>query len=1263
MALNFFTQRDIENFDVNDVPEEFINYFEGLTYERKEAILASRPDLSAVLLHGQLEISDTSDVVIDSEDRDDTAENDENVISTEDKVESADEQTDSLAEDAYIPNYYDGCDLTKLAEDKLIPFEALVIRDEQEKCIVHKRKFKKLSVTYHIGKRTCRLEPDYCVECNRLFIPFSKEETYKSYLKNWGIQDQIYNFEDSSRYIRSQLSEIEFAADDQIYVPDVWIEENPQCPIHEEMLDEFPYVIKSGEREVRFKGYICNKCNKTIIRKSKALDLEDECARKGVRMPKISPLVEKKPKKEKVTAKKLKPHYFVENGHKEEFKYEDSDAFYRLTEEDTIVVSDSIYCNYLEHNTEEVEIIFWVNTKKEGRKLFLCLAGYCAQCQKYYLSEEDYKVIYGLGRPEVTVITDLEENDYQITSGEVFDLERGHLENLEADFAKQINEIQNAKDYVNPFSTIGGGYDDGGLSYSKDLSKRKYGPILEQIERHQPKPYTYRVDIVFDGKTEVYYVGADDIKVNGDTRVISYNSDFGKTLVNYRSINITKDGKKYDIKLSRQFDIEHEQLYGYVNLRTDEDMIFRAGITDPFLIKVLNLRKKQHNLVDIIATIQENQNAIVDFPFTKNLIVQGCAGSGKTMVLLHRLSSLKYKYQGFDFANALILTPNEQFNLHIKGLAEGLQIGGIDRISVEQYYIDILKEYSGEFVPKNKVASEVFVNQAFVDYTYSDEFLDKFNLAYADVMEARADLLVMVKGLTEAFGESYEEISKDIESEFIPKIRRRVERFVGLISTKDNQIAEAVKQLDSVQNRNVELQAKIPEAEEFSNNVVKEALPRVNTKIWTYVSGLQNEIKAQQETIGQLGEEREKASNQFLPFGKRMKLDKFDAEITQETKKLDSMQRNLDAQKEIFDFDTTDKDDEAIIDWMKQVKLYIGDVQDEIRLCERGKNDLPQYLEEAKEINEKIRLAEERLAEEEQGRYSDEVRQSIQYLQAKIEEYGDFSTFQQVFDAAVAEFKTVNKTKVNKGIHRYDLYARLLFCMKYYNKQIGHYNFICVDEGQDMSLNEYRLIYELNHRNVVFNIYGDTNQLLKPGRGIASWDDLAKKYNMTKQQLNENYRNTNQITRFCNVSFGMDIMQTGVDGAKVREIPRRELEKELSELSIGNERVAILIPRSVHRSQYLVKEVIPENIRKLIGDKIGNGLIAIMYVDEVKGIEFDKVFVVVNKMTKNEKYIAYTRALSELIVVVDEEIVEQEPVDEMVEYSELPSALDGINMM
>jgi DNA helicase IV len=118
----------------------------------------------------------------------------------------------------------------------------------------------------------------------------------------------------------------------------------------------------------------------------------------------------------------------------------------------------------------------------------------------------------------------------------------------------------------------------------------------------------------------------------------------------------------------------------------------------------------------------------------------------------------------------------------------------------------------------------------------------------------------------------------------------------------------------------------------------------------------------------------------------------------------------------------------------------------------------------------------------------------------------------------------------------------------------------------------------------------------------------------------------------------MKVTQTGVDGASVREIARNELEEELSALRITTERVAILVPRGVQKHRYLKKEKLSVTLQDIIGDKIDNGLIALMYVDEVKGIEFDKAYVVSKGMERNEKYIAYTRALSELIIVVDEKI-------------------------
>ena len=131
--------------------------------------------------------------------------------------------------------------------------------------------------------------------------------------------------------------------------------------------------------------------------------------------------------------------------------------------------------------------------------------------------------------------------------------------------------------------------------------------------------------------------------------------------------------------------------------QSDEDAIFREGLTDPYLIKVLNTRKKQHQLIDIMFTIQENQNAIVDAPLQKNIIVQGCAGSGKTVVMLQRLSALKYGNPDFDFSRVVVLTPNDNFNTHISGLASSLQLGYVERLSVERYYESLLLRYSEDF--------------------------------------------------------------------------------------------------------------------------------------------------------------------------------------------------------------------------------------------------------------------------------------------------------------------------------------------------------------------------------------------------------------------------------------------------------------------------------------------------------------------------------------------------------------------------------------
>jgi len=1261
MALVFYTQRDIANMDVNNIPEEFINYFDGLSEEGKKRIIEARPDLAVVLVKkGETEMTDITNLDNDEELDAVVLETENEHLMANDVVGTDVTEEQDKIDAEIMENVYAEQDMGDLVNTSPMPLHALTIPDGQIKCLVHRKPLEKIQLKYIIkGERrdvTYGCQPYCCKECHRLFFEESNADGYAEKFNEYGISYKFYKVEASQKYLRSQMDEIEMTASDTLYVPDVWVEDNPTCPIHNTKLFEYPHVIL-GKEKLRFKGYICDECNKTLVRRIVALDIEEQCHEFGMNCPVIKP-IRPEVKNQKVIKRKIKPHYMLEDGRKADFPYgEANENTYVLSEEDIVVVSDSSYC-YLEgHDTEQVEVVYIVNEKRGGRKNYISLLGYCSQCQKFYMEEHDYKVIYSYGRPEFIVIRDVEEDEYLVTSGEVYNLEKEHLSVLEGDISKRVRDIQNYDDYVSQTET-GSDYEEiAALQYKKSLSREKYEPILDELYQMEDVPYRYRVDIVFDKLSETYYIGARDIVLEGDKRVISMASDMGRALVNTRTVHYIKDGMQYDVKLSREFDIKKAYLYGYKNIKTDEDAVFRAGITDPFLIRVLNQRKRQHGLVDIFVTIQENQNTIVDENLRKNIIVQGCAGSGKTMVMLHRLYTLKYNHPEFDFDNSLILTPNEQFSLHIKGLAESLQIGNIDRTSVEQYYLSLVSIYSKEFVTSNKIASEIAVKSIFVDYIYSDEFLEKFYVAYDLVMAERKKIIPIFETLYQGLQEKFNAIEVKNDSEFIPELKRRYVRLAVQVQKNEKAIFDAKSKLEALIKSKQDIERILPDAENKANNVLDEVLPRVYTKLGAHISDIEAKIVQFEDELNNLLSQEKEVQAQFLPFGKKAKLEEIKKQKDSVLRKKKTEEHKLEEAKTIKEFNRTDKSEDEIMLWLNSAALVENEIRAEIAQCKRVKKEYQQLLLDYSDIVPQIAEANILVEKVESEKYPDEVYKAVSYLNDILDKYSDYSVYKEVFNLAVKEFCERNKLKIPNGMHRYDLYCSLWFCMKYYEKRVGSATFICFDEGQDLAFNEYNLIYALNGKSVIYNIYGDTNQLLKLERGISSWEQLETAFSMKMFYLNENYRNTNQITRFCNQSFGMQVKQTGVDGATVREISRKELEKELSNLNITTERIAILVPRKVIKKNYIEMEILPEKIRAVIGDKVDNGYISFMYVDEVKGIEFDKVFVIPNRMSKNEKYIAYTRALVELIIVVDENIPdvddtesERTEVGELVEY-------------
>ena len=150
------------------------------------------------------------------------------------------------------------------------------------------------------------------------------------------------------------------------------------------------------------------------------------------------------------------------------------------------------------------------------------------------------------------------------------------------------------------------------------------------------------------------------------------------------------------------------------------------------------------------------------------------------------------------------------------------------------------------------------------------------------------------------------------------------------------------------------------------------------------------------------------------------------------------------------------------------------------------------------------------------------------------------------------------------------------------------------------------------------------NQLLLVHRGITDWKQLISMLNANYYELNENYRNTVEITEFCNSKFNYKHTPIGIRGPGVEKITTNQI-LDAIKLEKGNDhktRTAVISNDSYSELFELIKRAYPSDDSILIGN-----------VKEVKGLEFDVVFVIVNKMSKSELYISYTRALNHLYIV------------------------------
>lgn len=234
-------------------------------------------------------------------------------------------------------------------------------------------------------------------------------------------------------------------------------------------------------------------------------------------------------------------------------------------------------------------------------------------------------------------------------------------------------------------------------------------------------PHFGRMDLTLneDNHTEnlVMYIGEKSINKGIDNLVYDWRSPVGNLYYMSNQEDYKYKDTLYNLNLKRQIDISNSKINNIY------DTFVRGrnlNVTDDFLMKVLNDKKNRNEFVDIIKTIQSNQNSIIRDELNTNSIVQGVAGSGKTVVLLHRLSYLLYNYPEMDKNKLLFITPSTIFKSKLSNINRSLSLTTIKMITMEDYYLEKINYYLPS-IKIDRIEKDNFKNEM-LEFIYSKDY-------------------------------------------------------------------------------------------------------------------------------------------------------------------------------------------------------------------------------------------------------------------------------------------------------------------------------------------------------------------------------------------------------------------------------------------------------------------------------------------------------------------------------------------------------------
>lgn len=265
-----------------------------------------------------------------------------------------------------------------------------------------------------------------------------------------------------------------------------------------------------------------------------------------------------------------------------------------------------------------------------------------------------------------------------------------------------------------------------------ELLEKKYDKVLDINLYKEAKSSPYFGHLVLECHNELINVFVGDRTIFLDGEFIVYDFRNPLCVLFYSNQNSFKyNGNTYRLKLKRKLIIKDGSLVSCL----DETPMFENVVL-------------QNRSLNISKTLTSEQNRIMRFEKTRNVLIYGKIGSGKSSTLNYRISCLNYNYPGTKISNYLYITNKE--NKH----AELRKILGIDNITImniNEYYLACLKTlFNNKEIDKIKIKIDDKFNKEIIDSKLEKKTLklifDKFEEeALEDIERFKEEFKLNVK--------------------------------------------------------------------------------------------------------------------------------------------------------------------------------------------------------------------------------------------------------------------------------------------------------------------------------------------------------------------------------------------------------------------------------------------------------------------------------------------------------------------------------------